>query len=679
MTDAAKASPPTASTELAGERRQVTVLFADMAGFTSISEQLGEEGTYNLIRPIYELMAAAVKEHAGSVKDFTGDGIMALFGVPESLEDAPLLACKAGLLIQERLAAAAPAIEAEHGVRPQMRIGINTGPAVVTRIHGESAARTALGDTVNLASRLQALAEPGTVLLSDATYRLVQGLVDASPSAAQSIRGKAEPQQTHRLDAIRQGASRFEAAISRGLTPYVGRERELEALERALAEARTHTRMIDVVAEPGMGKSRLLHEFRMRIGNERAFVLSGSCSSDGQQTPFLPFIDVVRGLFHLRVGETEQNVARKLEFGLSALGLHSPENLGLLLNLLGLRAPDGTLAGLDGVQVGLRTRDLLLHLVEGQCRASHALLLLEDLHWLDRASEELLAAIVGTKAAWPLLIVHTRRPQYAPPWIQQANLTTLVLTPLSPAETTLIAQQRLRSNELPDGLSRLLSERAEGNPLFAEELATDLLERGAVRQTPEGVTYNSAEVAAALPSSLQAVLVARLDRLTPTDRILLQAGAVFGRRFDPELLAAATGADSTDVESRMSFMQQLDVVRRDDRTGEVSFKHILVRDVVYDRLLTDQRSALHLKVAEAIERLVGNRPNEYAEILASHYGRTARRDKAFHYFSAAGRKSLDVYALDAAENHFRAALKVRSRKAHPFWPMRSCSLWRSCS
>ena len=182
------------------ERRQVTVVFADMLGFTAISERLGEEGTYALIQPIYELMAGAVREQGGSVKDFTGDGIMALFGVPNALEDAPLRACRAGSLIHERLAAAAPAIEARHGVRPQMRIGINTGLAVVTQIRGESANMTALGDTVNLASRLQTLAEPGTVLLSEATHRLVQGLVETSFTGAHSIKGKAEPQKAYRLD-----------------------------------------------------------------------------------------------------------------------------------------------------------------------------------------------------------------------------------------------------------------------------------------------------------------------------------------------------------------------------------------------------------------------------------------------------------------------------------------------
>jgi class 3 adenylate cyclase len=336
--------PPQAASS-SGERRQVTVLFADMVGFTAISEKLGEEGTYALVQPIYELMAGAVKEQRGSVKDFTGDGIMALFGVPVALEDGPLRACRAALLIQERLAAATPAIEAKHGVRPQMRIGINTGLAVVTQIRGESANMTALGDTVNLASRLQTLAEPGTVFLSEATHHLVQGLAETSPAGTHAIKGKAEPQKVYRLDAMRQGATRFGAAVGRGLSAYVGRERELDILERGLDEAREQPQVIDVMAEPGMGKSRLLHEFRQRVSKEQAFVLTGNCSPDGQQTPFLPFIEVVRGSFQVSAGEAENEVTRKLEMGLTVLGLHSLQNLGLLLNLLGLkwgRSPGST-------------------------------------------------------------------------------------------------------------------------------------------------------------------------------------------------------------------------------------------------------------------------------------------------------------------------------------------------
>jgi class 3 adenylate cyclase len=641
-----------------GERRQVTVLFADMVGFTAISERLGEEGTYALIQPLYELMAGAVKEQGGSVKDFTGDGIMALFGVPNALEDAPLRACRAGLLIHERLAAAAAAIEARHGVRPRMRIGVNTGLAVVAQIRGESAAMTALGDTVNLASRLQTLAEPGTVLLSEATARLVQGLVEQSFAGEHTIKGKAEPQKVYRLDSIRQGATRFEAALGRGLSAYVGRERELDVLERGLADARAQLRVIDVAAEPGMGKSRLLHQFRQRVGRERAFVLIGSCSSDGQQTPFLPFIELVRGSFEVSAGEAESEVSRKLQMGLTVLGLHSRENLGLLLNLLGLAPPEEALAGLDGLLIGLRTRELLRQLVEARCRFSPVVVLVEDLHWIDSVSEEVLGRIVGGESKLPLLVIHTRRPEYQPAWIDRPMVAKLRLEPLPAGDIRRLIEARLGVEVLPEALVRLVTEKAEGNALFAEEIVSFLSERGVLRAIAGKVEFDAGAVAAALPASVQNLLTARVDRLAPQDRALLQAAAVIGRRFDPELLAVADSGG--DIDARLAAMRTLDLVHTEGGSGDYSFKHALVRDALYQSLLTTPRAALHLKIAEEIERRGGNRLAEVVEILAHHYSQTSRADKAFTYLAMAGAKSLRVYSLDEVDNHFAAAVALLS-------------------
>jgi Adenylate and Guanylate cyclase catalytic domain/AAA ATPase domain len=235
---------------------------------------------------------------------------MAVFGAPVAFEDSPLRACRAALGILQRLKEAGRELEAKHSVHPQLRIGLNTGMAVVGKVEESADAEvTVLGDTVNLAARLQSLSEPNSVLMSEATHRLVQGLVDESFAGEHIIKGKSEPQKVYRLDRIRHGVTRFEAAVSRGLSTFVGREREMEMLEHGLDEARSKLSVTDIAAEPGMGKSRLLHEFRQRVGKERAFILSGSCSPDGQQTPFLPFIDVVRASFRVRVGEADKSAS----------------------------------------------------------------------------------------------------------------------------------------------------------------------------------------------------------------------------------------------------------------------------------------------------------------------------------------------------------------------------------
>ena len=639
-----------------GERRPVTVLFADLVGFTAFAERAGEEAAYRLAQRIASLLRDAVEAQGGILNSFMGDGAMALFGVPHALEDAPLRACRAALLIQDQLARQATEIEIGHGLRPQMRVGLNTGLAVVARVEvGEGASGTALGDTTNLASRLQALAEPGTVLLSEATHRLVQGMVETTFCGEHRIKGKSEPQRVYRLDSIRYGAARFEAAVSRGLGTFVGRERELETLEQGLAQARSQICVIDLVAEPGMGKSRLLHEFRRRIGKDRAFFLAGNCAPDGQQTSFLPLIEVVRGSFRIVAGDSEKEVAQKLEMGLAALGSESARNLGLLLHLLGLSVPDGALRGLDGVLIGLRTRELLQQLLEARCRLSPVVMVIEDAHWIDSASAEVLQKIVESEAALRLLLIQTRRPEYKPSWLDRTSVTALHLQPLPAGDVRRLLQTRAGIDAVPEALVRHVVDKAEGNPLFAEEIVSFLAERGVLRIAAGKLDFDASAVAAALPASVQNLLTARVDSLSAKDRGLLQAASVIGRRFDPQLLAVAVGGTGG-IEARLAAMETLDLIRPERNSTDYAFKHALVQDALYQSLLTEARTALHLKVAEEIERRSGNRLIEVAEVLAHHYSHPASADKAFTYLSMAGSKSVGVYSLDEAATHFTAAL-----------------------
>ena len=461
------------------------------------------------------------------------------------------------------------------------------------------------------------------------------------------------PNQSIELDAIRRGATRFEAAVSRGLSAFVGRERELEVLEHGLSEARSELRVIDIVAEPGMGKSRLVHEFQQRIGKERAFVLSGNCSADGQQTPFLPFIEVLRGSFRFSAGEAEQSVAKKLEVGLASLGLHSTLNFALLLHLLGLKVPDGALTGLDGVLIGLRTRELLQQLLEARCRLSPVLMIIEDLHWIDSVSEEVLGKIVGTEAKLRLLLITTHRPEYVPPSYEHSGVTILRLEPLAVGHIRRLVQVRFGVDTLPEAVTQRVAEKAEGNPLFAEEIVSFLTERGTLRADAGRVDLDAGAVAAALPASIQSLLNARVDCLALNDRALLQAAAVIGRRFDTQLLAAAVGEsdiDESDIDTRLEAMQALKLIHFDGNSAEYAFKHALVRDALYQSLLTEPRKALHAKIAEEIEHRSGNRLIEVAETLAYHYSESERPDKAFCYLSMAGSKSLSVYSLDGVRN-----------------------------
>jgi class 3 adenylate cyclase len=640
-----------------GEHRQITVLMTDLVDFTAFVERAGEEAAFALVSRVSELTTAAIHQHRGTVKNFTGDGILALFGTPTALEDGPLRACRAALEIQERLGAASDGIETELGVRPELRIGLTTGPVVLGAVDsGESTSVTAHGDIVNLAARLQNEAAPGTVVMSEALLRQVEGMVETVSTGLFRFKGKSAPQPVYRLVAVRDRATRFDAAIARGLTSYIGRSSELAVLESQL-ERHDFVRVVDVVGDPGIGKSRLLYEFALRHSAEPILVLRGNCSADGQQTPFLPFIEVVRQGFSVSSGESDHAIAGKIDEGLKRLRCWSPQNRGLLLNLLGLEIPDDALAELDGTLVGARTRDLLLRLVEEQSRFSTVMLLLEDLHWIDSASEDLLLRIVGHEPALPLIILHTRRPEYHPPWAARPGVAELRLAPLSSSEALRIAQIRFGVDKLPETLARLIVDKAEGNALFVEEIARYLIDRGTVRHTQAGLAYDPGTVAAALPASVQLLLTARVDRLFPEDRKLLQIAAIIGRRFDPRLLAEID-IGLSQVDDRLAAMESLDLVQRDVKSGDFEFKHVLVRDALYDSLLSSLRSELHLKVANAIELRGATRISEVAEPLAYHFSLSARHDKAFRYCTLAGRKCLDIYSLEESERYFRKALSL---------------------
>jgi class 3 adenylate cyclase len=642
------------------ERRPATILFADLVGFTAFTERSGEEAAYVLMQAVHRLMERTVEAHGGTIKEVTGDGGIALFGVPFALEDAPLRACRAALSIQQRLAEEVDAFAA--GARPQLRISINTGAVIVGPVE-EGAGLAVFGDTVNTAARLQACAPPGAILLSEATHKLVLGLVDCEFVGLCRLKGKAEPQPAYRLDAIRQGAARFQAVLARGLSPYVGRAGERKYLANLLRGGRRCLRVIDIVGEPGIGKSRLLHAVLSgNIASEP--ILSGSCSPDGHAVPFLPLIDVVRGRLGIVEGEDEEGIAGKLAGGLAALELFSVGNVDLLLNLLGFTASSESL---EDAAIGLRTGDLLRRLLQARCRRSPLVVLIEDLQWIDSASEEVLTRIVATTADRSrLVLIHTRRPEYLPPWIDHARTTTVPLAPLSAAETSRIAQARLGGSDLPEELARLIAERAGGNPLFAEEIAGSLLERRIGRRGAAGLQYEPSIGAAVLPLSIHSLLAARIDGLDPRDRALLRSAAAIGYRFDADILGAVIGDDGR-LDRRLAALQQLGLLQAGDGPRAFVFKHALVRDVLYDSLLAAPRAALHLRIASAIERRSSDRRIDAAEIVAGRWRTAHSAGKTSRARSRVAEASNGPHRLKEAERHFALALEIAA--TFPFGPM----------
>ena len=640
---------------LPGERRQVSVLFADVVGYTAIIDRLGEERALAFTRMVYDRLAGAVRAQGGVVRAFGGDSVMGVFGLPQAQEDAALRACRAALAIQAAFAAAADDIAARFGERPALRAGISSGRVVMAAVEGDGGPVTAVGNAVNLASRVQALAPEGACLICDATRRLVEWRADLTFDGEHGIKGVATPQKLWRLVSVREGASRFDASRARGLTRHIGRDGELAMLSQALhAAGEGGLRVIDLAAEAGLGKTRLVYEFLQRLGPGEARVLSGHCAPDGQRVPFFPFLEVVRGAFAIRSDSDRDAILRKLDTGLRRLDLHSPENLGLLANLLGLDPPQGTLAGLDGVLIGLRTRDLLPALLAAHCRAGRSVLLLEDVHWIDGASEGLLRGLIEGEGQANLLVLTTRRPEYRPPWLDAAPVDAIALQPLTPGDIGQLVRTRLGVAAVPEALLRQLSERAGGNPLFGEELLSFLTEQGALRIEAGRIDFDEALGQGGIPASMQSLLTARIDALPPDERALLQVAAAIGRRFDPGLLALVL-ASPDGCGAALRRLQDRDIIHRAAGSSDHVFKHALLRDCVYGGLLADSRTALHLAVADAMAQRNADRLSEAAEALAYHYALTERSDLAFRFSAMAGAKSLGVFSLDAAERYFAQA------------------------
>jgi DNA-binding winged helix-turn-helix (wHTH) protein len=623
------------------QRRRLTIMSCELVG-----AGLGLEDMREAVQTFQKCVTEIVGAFRGLVVKHIGNTVLVYFGYPVAHEDDVEQAVHAGLALCTAVQTAKDGVHAPL----RCRIGIATSPVIIDDLLDLNQEHGVVGDAVNVAVRLQMSAPQSAVVIDDASRRLTGELFDCD-DISKIDAGATDSTLAWRVLRARAVESRFEALHAGALTPFVGRRRELDALARWRRESTDRLFVIDITGDPGIGKSRLLREFRNMLVEDGVFVLSGNCWPSHQQTPFWPLIEIVRRVFRLGADHAEPEAAAKLVEGLAFVGLATSENLGLLMNLLGLVPPPGSLVGLDGVLIGLRTRGLLLDLLRERRRISPVAVLLEDVHWIDHASKELLDRLIATPDAPSLLIVNTYRSGYQPPWLGHGGTALQRLEPLSSTDTVQIAEMRLGSSGADADLVRLIAEKADGNPLFAEEIANFLIECGMARRTETPAEVDAVTVA--LPPSLESLLTARLDRLHPADRAMLQAASVIGRRFSPRLLMAIV---ERPVEERLAAMTALDLVRVDDRSEDYVFKHALVRDVLYSGLLSGQRAPLHLKIATEIERKNAGSLVEVAETLAHHYSRTDQTDKAIEFLTLSASKSAGVYSLDEAEQFARMAL-----------------------
>ena len=656
---------------LEGERRRVTVLFADVAGFTALAEKLDPEEVHQIIDRCFELITAEVHRFEGTINQYTGDGVMALFGAPIAHEDSPRRAVHAALGIQRALRDYSKELQGQRGLNLQMRIGINTGIVVVGRIGDDLRMDyTAVGDTTNLAARLQQNARPGSVLVSEATQKVIADYFETLDLGELSVKGHA-PVRAFEVLRPRGRKARLELTAEPGLTTLVGRERELQTLLDLFQQVKAGGgQVVFVAGEAGIGKSRLVLELRRRLAaaGEEATWLEGGCVSFGQAIPFLPLIEHFRENFRIEEFDGEPEIIAKVEHGLRRMGELEP-HIPYIRYLLAVDPGDPTILAMEASARRKRVLDAARAVALRGARLKPIVFVYEDLHWVDTSTEEFLGFLVDSLASVPIMLLLTYRVGYTPPFGTRSFYSTVTLRSLSEAETLAMAGRVLGTDQFPKELKAALMEKAEGVPLFVEEVTKTLLDLGVLRREDGGYRMVKGLAEVSVPDTIEAIIMARLDRLGEGGKRTVQLASVIGRQFMHRLLERVGGLTGQ-LEGLLAELKALEIIYEQGLLPEPAyiFKHAVIQDVAYNSLLRERRKELHRAVGHAIEELYADRLPEHYEELAHHFFQGEEWRKTVEYSVLAGRRAGDSFANIEAKAHYERALRAAEKATPPLDP-----------
>jgi class 3 adenylate cyclase/tetratricopeptide (TPR) repeat protein len=650
----------TSKSTLEGERKQVTVLFVDVSGFTSLSSRLDPEDVHRVMQRAFELMLAEVHRFEGTVNQFLGDGIMALFGAPLAHEDHAQRAVHAALGIRRALESYRAELQGQRGIEFQARLGLNTGLVVVGSIGTDLRMDyTAVGDTTNVAARMQQAADPGRILVSESTHRLVNGYFHTRPIGALTLKGKAERARAWEVITARADRTRIDVSEEHGLTAYVGRERELGVLRECFERARSgRGQVVFVVGEPGIGKSRLLYEYRRRLGDEATW-LEGRCISFGQSMPLHPVIDMLKRTFRIEEGDAQDEIGRKIDRAVLQLGEDLRPLLPYLRYLLSVDPGDPHVAGMDPQARRGEIFDALRRLLVRASEVRPQVFVLEDVHWMDQATGECLQFVIDSVPTSRVLQILTYRTGWRHPFDEHTYHTRLALGTLSSAESVGMARALLATTELPPDLQALILRKAEGNPFFIEEVVKSLNELGALRREGERYALTRPLEGVVIPDTIQDVIMARIDRLAEAPKKTLQLASVIGREFTRRLLdRIAEMRDRT--EDFLRELKAIELIYEKSLFPELAymFKHALTHDVAYNSILLQRRRELHRMIALAIEELYADRLAEQYEVLGYHFARAEDWGRALDFLLKAAEKARGAFANREALLLYEQALEV---------------------
>jgi class 3 adenylate cyclase/tetratricopeptide (TPR) repeat protein len=644
----------------------VTTLFADIKGSMDLIEDLDPEEARAIVDPALKLMIEAVHHYEGFVAQSTGDGIFALFGAPVAHEDHPQRALFAALRMQSEVRRYAEKLRAEKGVNLRVRVGANVGEVVVREIRtgDKHTEYVPVGHSTGVAARLQALAEPGSIAISESLRKLIEGYFALKPLGPARIKGISEPLEIYEVIGLGTLRTRLQRSAARGYTRFVGRQREMETMEHAAELAKAgHGQLLAVVAEPGVGKSRLFEEFK--AGNQSGWmVLQAVSLSHGKASPYLPVLDLLHSYFGFSPNEEVRRRREKITSKVLPLDRSLDEALPYLFGLLGLIEGDDPLTGMAPQIRQRRTREALKRILLRESLNKPLMLIFEDLHWVDDESQAFLNLLADSIGTAKLLLLVSYRPEYSHQWNGKTYYTQLRLDPLggqSAAEMldALLGVNAQTTDRPLAALKRLIIEKTEGTPLFIEEIVQALREDGALKRNGTVKLTRPLETVK-IPSTVQDILASRIDRLPSAEKELLQTLAVIGMEFPLALVREVTTRPDEELSRRLSDLQLAEFIYEQPAPVDVeyTFKHPLTQEVAYNSVLLERRKALHERIGAAIEMLFAQSIDDHVSELARHYVRGNNIDKGVEYSFRAGKQAAVRGAHGAAESLFRVALNL---------------------
>jgi len=604
------------------ERKQVTVLFADVSGSMDLAEQEDPEEWRKIMQRFFSLLAETVTRFEGTVDKFTGDGIMAIFGAPVAHEDHARRACYAALQMLDDVASYAAELRRAKGLNFSTRIGINSGEVVAGAIGEGGGSYTAIGHTVGLAQRMEALAEPGKAYLTENTAELARGFLDLRDLGEFEIKGASRPVGVFELAGVGQARSRLDLARERGFSRFVGREREIERLREGLRRAEAgEATALGIVAEAGVGKSRLYHEFVGRCRADAVEVFEAQGQAHGKSIPFMPILQMLRAFFGIEDSDPEQTTREKIAGRALLLDAAFADDLPLLFDFLGVPDPDRPVPQMSPEARQRALAEVLCRLTSNPARRKTLVLVVEDLHWVDEGSQAMLNGLIEGFGGTKTLVLVNYRPEYAPPWDESPCWEAIELTPLRRDDTRELLRDLAGEDPSLDGLDEPIHERTGGNPFFIEEIVRELAESGHLEGERGAYRLAKPVEQAGVPVTVQAVLAARIDRLGHDAKQLLQVASVLGKEVSAEALGRAAGLSEEEIEPALGELIEGGFLYEAELYPQrlLAFRHPLTREVAYGTQLTEQRTATHAAAARAlIELNPPDRWDELAALIADH-------------------------------------------------------------